>query len=265
MGTALDDIAFLARSPNRFAVLEALATGSLDRRELMDDVGISRATLGRIFADLQERGWIEQADGRFRTTALGDIVATEFANTRETISTVEKLGAIAQWLPTDEFDFDLRRLGDARITVPTQSDPLAPVRRAVDRVRTADHVLLVTPATAPENLAVMVDRVESGTLSMDIVMSRTLLETVSANDTMRVEFARLFDSERTTVYRYDGEISFIVAVVDDTVDIAISDDEGIPRALIESDDESVHAWATERFDSYRRRSEAISDDDWGMD
>ena len=52
----------------------------------------------------------------------------------ETTDTAEKLSDIQQYLPTEEFEFefDLRRLGGARITRPTKSDTQAPLRRSAE-------------------------------------------------------------------------------------------------------------------------------------
>ena len=46
--TALDDIAFLARSVNRVEVLETLSSGPHNRAELQEATDISRPTVGRI-------------------------------------------------------------------------------------------------------------------------------------------------------------------------------------------------------------------------
>ena len=48
MTAAVESIEFLVRSAHRVGVLEALADGSLDRRELCELTGASSPTIGRV-------------------------------------------------------------------------------------------------------------------------------------------------------------------------------------------------------------------------
>jgi hypothetical protein len=54
MNSAGDDVVFLARSPNRLAVLCAFVDGPTDRRALERTTGASRITVGRVLGDLTE-------------------------------------------------------------------------------------------------------------------------------------------------------------------------------------------------------------------
>lgn len=52
---ALEDIAYLLRSPNRVRILDALTRDPYSRRELGEQTGTSRTTLDRIVNELEER------------------------------------------------------------------------------------------------------------------------------------------------------------------------------------------------------------------
>jgi uncharacterized protein YerC len=53
----LEEIEFLAHSPNRIRVLDALIAEPMERHDIEDGTGVSRATLARILADFKNEGW----------------------------------------------------------------------------------------------------------------------------------------------------------------------------------------------------------------
>ena len=126
MADVFSDIEFLAGSPNRAAVLEALVDTPRDRHDLAEHVGVSRVTIGRILKDLVARGWVASDGSRYWATPIGEVVATEFGALLNTMETMRKLSAVMEWLPPD-LDIDFRRFADARITLPTWSDSVAPI------------------------------------------------------------------------------------------------------------------------------------------
>lgn len=62
MDSALEEVEFLARSPNRITVLDTLTEGPIERYDLEEITGVTRAKLGRILDDFEERGWIIEDD-----------------------------------------------------------------------------------------------------------------------------------------------------------------------------------------------------------
>jgi predicted transcriptional regulator len=74
-----EDLRFLARSEDRFRVLETLVNGRHDRQSLHDVVTVSPATMGRLLDGLEQRQWIVHRGDEYETTELGNAVAEEFA------------------------------------------------------------------------------------------------------------------------------------------------------------------------------------------
>jgi hypothetical protein len=56
MNTPLDDAEYLIRSENRIAILELLAEEARERRDIQEAIGISWATMARVFGELVDRG-----------------------------------------------------------------------------------------------------------------------------------------------------------------------------------------------------------------
>ena len=88
---ALDDIAFLASSPNRVATLEALTAGPHKRSDLQEAIDASRSTVKRTLNGFQERRWVNRVGQEYVITPLGELVAARFTTLLETIDAGTKL------------------------------------------------------------------------------------------------------------------------------------------------------------------------------
>jgi predicted transcriptional regulator len=116
MVDAFEAISFLTRSENRVAVLTCLAGGAYTERELVTETGVSDVTAGRILEDFTERGWVTETDDGYRTTRLGGLLAEDYGRLHDSMDLACRLGPAQGLLPTEEMDFDLRRLTEAKVT-----------------------------------------------------------------------------------------------------------------------------------------------------
>ena len=137
MTMPLDAVDWLTRSENRIEVLELLIVERHERSELQVLTGVSRVTSNRMLAELEDRSWIRRDGHSYETTPTGKLVIEALDELLDTIATGQKLGDIQQYPPTEEFGFDLRRLGESRVTRPTESDTLAPLSRSATLMREA--------------------------------------------------------------------------------------------------------------------------------
>lgn len=256
----LEDIAFLARSAYRVRVLEALSSRPYDRRGLQEATDVPRVTLGRALDALQARGWIVQRGKEYAVSPLGELVVEAFEPLVTNVRTVWKLRPVVEWLPTDEMDFHLSRLSDATITVPNRSNPLLPVQRGVERLQLADEVRLLSSVVVPEALEADLRATVHGSQRFEAVLTAGVVDVMRNDPEMAGQFGELLTSDRADIYRFDGDVPCAVAVMDDIVGLGLEDDQGLPRALIETDDPSVRSWADSTISAYKRRSEPIDVD-----
>lgn len=253
MDSPLDDVAFLARSENRVAILRALAEGSATRTDLGESTGVGRITLGRVLGDFVERGWIVREGESYEITLVGELVADAFDDVVEAAETARTFKDVIKWVPVEQMDFDLRRLSDADLVLPTPNDPFASLRRAQQGLESTESLQLVTNATAEETIEVMARRAAAGELSLSVVIDGETLDVVTADSTTR-DRLRTILSSGGEVYRHEGPIPYIVAVLDDVVHIGVDDEAGVNVALIESADPDVRAWAVDIAESYREEA-----------
>lgn len=260
MDTALDDVTFLALSENRIALLEILSDErTRTRDELMAATDVSRPTLARILDDLEARAWITQHGQNARITSLGAWVHEEFTALLGMMDTARQLRDVAGWLSTETLAFDLSRLTDATITLPSQSDPLAPMRRAGELERTATRSRVLTHALPTPCLDAHWEAITSGTHRFEAVVTPSVVETM-AEPAHVARFEDILTADQAAVFVYDDTIPDVVGINDGVVYFGVDDEQGAPLALIETDDETILAWAEETFESYRREASPLTPD-----
>ncbi|HET7323224.1 MAG TPA: hypothetical protein VFJ06_02705 [Halococcus sp.] len=258
---ALDDIAFLARSQNRVAVLETLTAGLYDRAALREATGIPRPTVGRIINDFQARGLVIQRGNQYTTSPLGDFLATEFQSLLEGAETMRKLRGVVEWLPTDEFDFTLDHFADATITTPRPGDPTAPVRRSVALAREAAHIRFISGAFVPPIYEVIWQRTIHEDQTAVAVLSDDVID-MMREDPEVAELAReTISSGGATLYRCAHPCSYQMAVVDEAlVALLVLDDDGHAHAVIDTEDEAVLSWVASTIDVHQREAHLLDSD-----
>lgn len=253
-----DTVAFLAGSPNRIAVLDALATlGPLSRPDLAEEVGVSRVTVGRSLDEFVERGWVTREGPAYRVTSIGEVVSETFGSLLRTMESMDRLATVLPWLPPD-FDVDVRRLQTARITVPTWSDSVAPIRRAVDLCAGLDVLRVCPSGVAPDVIQGIRDAAVEDGADVEVVATANVLEIIREDPTMRGWFDDLL-GVGGRLYEHPGH-RYLIAVCDRTAVIGMNDETGAPRGLVESDDAAVLDWVHTTIDRCREEAEPVEDE-----
>ncbi|MFC7076337.1 helix-turn-helix transcriptional regulator [Haloarcula halophila] len=250
MESALEEIEFLALSPNRVTVLSALATGHHTRSELADRTGASQATLGRILADFEDRAWVRRRDGGYVATATGRLVADGVEELVGIVETEQDLRGIVDYLPTAAIDFDLRELADATITTPTETRPNAPLQRLLGMLADADTVYAFSHTFNDQSLGAVQEQVVEHGQGFRGVFSRTAIEALADDPRLRDRLRTLLSADSATIRIRDERIPLAAMVADDTVFLLLRDADGILRAGIDTDAAAVRAWADDTFEHY---------------
>ncbi|RDI70251.1 helix-turn-helix transcriptional regulator [Halopelagius longus] len=250
MESALEEIEFLALSSNRVEVLRLLSEGPRTRNELASETGASQATLGRILGDFEERSWVRRDGGEYEATATGRLVSRGFTDLLEILETEGELRGIVRYLPTQAMDFDLRHLADATITVPSETRPNAPVQRVLDLLDDADEVRAFSHAFNEQSLTVVQERTTAGEQTFEAVLSKHAVSALAEDSTLRRRLESLLDADAAEIRTRSEDIPLAVTIVDDVVHLLVRDENGVLRASVDTDDETVRSWAQDAFDEY---------------
>jgi predicted transcriptional regulator len=230
-----------------------------DRSELLEAVDISRVTFNRMLEAIEEKGWIRENEEReYRLTPLGRLVIEDVLRAFDSTVTAPKLRDLIEYLPTEECDFDLRRLGDARITRPIETDTLAPLSRSATLMRESPKRF--------NQLVANVDRLHTrGTSELsapedaEAIFTAEVMETVLADSVMREDTIAFIEAS-FDLYLYDGSAPITLSLFDNTVSFEFNDGSGFVPAFVESDDEAVLEWAEETYEQHKQETEPLDVD-----
>lgn len=260
---ALETIAYLSRSPNRIATLDALTNGPATRRELAETMDASRTTLDRIVNELEERGWAERtSDGEYVATPIGRHLMREFRPFAEGVEAIERLGETVAWLPTADLDIDLRHFSDAAVREPDRQDPVDAIDFMVNLLKEADELRSMTHFVPPASfLDVLHDGVTSGRLTFEGVVPAEHVGRLGEDADRCTQWRAIIDAGGE-LYRYDGPIPCNVWILDELVMVKKSApgpiDEAYGRPIVSSNAE-VLSWAHGLIDGYRADARRVDE------
>jgi predicted transcriptional regulator len=261
MEAALEEIEFLALSPNRVETLRLLADSAHTRRELVEATGASQPTLGRILSDFEERSWVARDGSDYRATVTGRLVSRGFDDLLDVLAADAELRPVVEWLPGETITFDLRHLTDATITTPSRVRPSAPVERAVDLLSDADSVQVASYALNEGSLDAIADRTTAGEQTFRGVVSAEAVDAIADDSQLRGRLRSLLAAERAEMRVVAESIPVAATVADGVVHLFLRDDSGILRASLDVGNPEVRAWADDLFDRYWRVGDPLTADD----
>lgn len=254
MGAPFKLLAFVARSENRVEVLRALEATPASRSDLQESTGIPRATLSRILADFQDRELAERAGYEFSITPLGRLLVSELRSMFQAIAVGIELQSLSPWLPLAELGIGIEDLVDARVTLPTPVDPLAPVNRTAAVLASSDRIRGLCNNVIPELLQTL----GGGQAELEVVVTAEAFEIVSADPRTSGVVRELLQSGWLDLAVSPEWFPQLVIEADGTALLEVTDDDGTIHGLIESEAEPVRSWFASEFDALRGRAERVS-------
>ncbi|WP_416840915.1 helix-turn-helix transcriptional regulator [Haloferax sp. DFSO52] len=260
MNTPFDDIAFLANSENRVAIFGALVENPKSRSEIRDQVDTSGATITRVLRGLEDRNWITSVGQAYAVTPLGEWVYDEFTHLVAEMEAVHRLREPIQWLPDDQLTFDVQRLRDAELILVEESDVTRFLRRVRDFQASGDQIRGVTRSVSPDMVENQWELAVHGETHIDFVISPEVLDVVLGHQTACQQFNEMLDQPNVR-FTVCEDIPMSVGIVDGKVGINLTDDQGVLKGGLISEDETVREWALALFEHCRKNGRDVESRD----
>ncbi|WP_380679076.1 helix-turn-helix transcriptional regulator [Salinigranum sp. GCM10025319] len=257
MDSSLEDVEFLVRSEHRVAVLDVLADGPHSRAELRAITGASPSTISRLLREFEARYWIQKEGHWFEATPLGVFVVEGLTTLLDRMDTERTLREVVRWFPAEDVEFDVvERLSDAEVVLSTESDPMAPIRRASEQVRAGIRLRFLTTQVTVSYLNSVREAVAHDDLTVEGVVTPGVYDTL-VNDTAVADvYHDLHDSDDTAFFVVEN-VPLILQIIDSNVGIGLVDETKTPQGFVCSDDDRVHGWAVDTFESCRDGAEPV--------
>jgi predicted transcriptional regulator len=256
---ALAALEFLASSPARVRILDALADGPATARELADQTGIPRSTLRRNLGELVDRGYVAR-DAAASTHALSAVGVTVRETVRDAMATVADAKALVPFL--DHFPAELpveaSAISDADVVGSLTDDPFRPVSATRERLRNGGDVCGFVPVINPLYLkglhaCVGEDR------DVEVAAPRSAYAARVADDPERVH--DIVDSSNVHLFEAETVPDYALGVGDHEVLLGAFDDHMRTHSVLFGErDGPVGDWAADRYADVRETAETLDPD-----
>ncbi len=227
----------------RGRVLRAAGPDGVRKRDLVDDLDVSRSTIDRGIRELEGIGLIERTDGKYRRTLCGRLALAEYDAFESRIDGLIEGSSVLSKLPPDA-DFDAAVLDGAEIVRAKRHSPHVPVSRLGDVVSRATHVRAMAPAVMPQQVETYRTGIVERGLTAEVVLSDAVVGRLVAAYPDALEEA--LETGRLSLRRTEESIPYSLLVADTPdgreIGALVYGDSGV-RAFVGNDDPAAVAWA----------------------
>lgn len=242
----------------RADVLDRLADGSTEKRELVDDLQVSRSTVDRAVRELEANSLVERVDGGVRITLLGRLALAAHLRYRREVATLDRYGDVLEHLESSAplppwvlVGADLHRPEPPRVTYPKEKSRSE--LENVSRVRG-----LTKAITDPLKLDLLRDRLLDGDVDGQFVVTTDVLEHL--RETRGEELVRATRTGNLALYERESlPFGLVVAdpeTPDATVLISIYQN-GQLAGMLRNRRTAVVDWALALFGTIREDAERL--------
>ena len=160
----------------RADVLDRLADGPTEKRDLVHDLQVSRSTVDRAVRELEAHSLVERSDGDVRITLLGRLALAAHVRYRREVATLDRYGDVLEHLDSSAplppwvlVGADLHRPEPPRVTYPKE--------RSRSELEDVGRIRGLTKAiTDPLKLDLLRDRLLNGDVDAQFVVTTDVLE-----------------------------------------------------------------------------------------
>lgn len=243
----------------RYELLTALESGPLPKRDLVEQVSVSRSTVDRGLHDLLSAGLATDWPEGYTLTVSGHIAVETYERALGTVADLQRTMPALATLPPDA-PVSPTFLDGCEVVLAEEPAPQRPGSRMDDLVRDADRIRCLGRAhTSQEADELFRERIEDGGIEATFVLERPMFNYVR-NEIGWLE--RVNDDNGVTTAVVDSLPYGLFLVETDGTEHACLlayDDRGHRslRALLVNDAPAAVDWAETVFDRYRERATTV--------
>ncbi|MFC4359790.1 helix-turn-helix transcriptional regulator [Halobium salinum] len=241
---------------DRSELIDRLLDGPKEKRELVEELPVSRSTVNRAIRELETLELVERVDEGYRVTDLCRSTTTRLSALVDSVGYEMRLQKFRKWVPDGTLEFDLADADDATVLLPEPGNPYGMVNRHVERLREAPSHRSVLPLTGLHGYEAVHDRVVEAGVETTVVAAPSVVDVLVTDPEFEPLTDALTETDRFRLFETEEPVPYFVGVYGDVVQFGV-DDDGDPRALYETTDTTVREWANRRIDDYVERAERV--------
>lgn len=249
----------------RTRVLETLAETAYRKPSLVEELDVSRSTVDRATAELEDAGLVEYTDGTYTATTGGTLALTVYEQYTRLTDGVGKAQPILDALPAEaSFDTSLLDGGEIRL-----ADPHAPegaLATAVASLSQVDQLRGFAPVVKSNYVSLLHEHVVEDELEIEIIVERAARESLAAVAASHPEITDFLTADSVTVLETTAELPFALWLMGEEdvpaerAGITVHDAGGIV-GVVTNDRERALAWCRDRYEAERGRATRLPVDE----
>lgn len=237
-------------------LLELRGQDGLRQSEIRDRLDQSKSTTHRNVKALTELDLVIKTENGYNLTDLGRTVTREV---EDCVSRLDAAYSYSEFLDTiHQSDLDINHLTDAEVTNATDSNPMAPLIRIAEITTTATQVRVLTNSIAPRSFDVGREGVRNGDKNIQMVLDSRTIDTVQETRWYGEELVEDLETGNLEIYIHEDRVPYQIGLFDgEKLCLGAEDQEGRPKAMLETADTDAVDWAERTFVQYKAESEQL--------
>lgn len=245
----------LVESVKRVELFECLEDGPRNLRELDRHMGLSRSTIHRTTRSFIDQGLLNKCGEQFELSGLGELVADELCSFQNRMEALRRLEPFLNTVDPSSLDIPIEYFGDAVVSSPTAGQPHVGVRRIIEGIEASDSLRMFSSIISPIYVGAAKREMDAGT-EITVIFDTEILDVVVSE--YYADALEALDTGNFEVYVHDG-VPFELFIFEDSMGMAAHDENGIPRAFVETDSPDAIEWAHSLYRTYEQNAEYVND------
>ncbi len=247
----LDILFTIAR---RQRLLSLLTEQPWQKRDLAEELSLSRSTIDRSVRKLESLSLVERDCNGYQLTRAGELLFTEFQATVDIAASVVEVSDSLSGLPQDA-PLSAALLQGATVSEPKPHAPTDQFERIEERILDADWYRGIAVVDVNSRFRHrFIDRVQTGKFDAEVVFTETLFSYLCETDPDWVTEITTSDCPVYTI----PSVPYGLALIETAVYLVIFTETGDVAVLIENDSPEAVEWARSAYRTVRNGAEEVS-------
>lgn len=245
----ISTVELLAR---RGHILDGISNGLSNRCELKDHFAESRSTVYRGLDQLVSSGLVNVEMGKYHTTPLGEKLINEHNNYVETVSKIEDISELLEYLPND-LDIGNNLLVNTNISFPNKMNPQELHEKFCIQIQKSTHIKCLFPFLLPQIVELLRERMVKFGSNIEVISETKFFEYYKENK-------NLLDLSDIPTLEVSLDIPFGLVITEQPTPsamIMVYGDTGELRGLIINETEVAFTWGHRIYQSYLDKATKI--------
>jgi predicted transcriptional regulator len=233
----------------RAELLDRLDETPATKRDLRDDLGVSRSTVYKAVRELESANLTEETEDGPRLTLAGRLVADRYRSFAGAVGDVVSHAPILDAIPHDA-PMTTAVLDGGDHVLAERHAPNRPLAHVEEVVQGADDVVGFSPVVLPQYVDLFHEQLVSGELTAELVVESPVAEHRRIDHADRVGEA--LAAGRLVLWETDASLpSGLVVGGDDGLALIVYEESGELRGLFGNDTSAAREWGRAVFEAFR--------------